>query len=380
MSPKIKIAFTITAAGMLATALAGAWVASGSNEPVYRTEAVSGTPLQLFVTATGTLEPRGAIDIGTDLSGRIESVKVHANDRVAAGDVLVVMDGEQLRFRQGEAEANLDNARARVADAHASLLEAQAKFARAQRLVEVGFVAAQELDTARAALARAEASVQMAHAQVKVALQQVAEANANVRKATIRAPIDGVVIARNVEPGQTVASTFQTPYLLKLAQPLVRMDLRVQIGEADVGAVHEGQAVLFTVDAFGARSYETRITRLHNTPKSVQGAVVYEALMPVENADLALRPGMTASVRIRTRAIDGMLSVPNAAVRFTPPNDRREARLSAPRGESLVWRLRGDGIEPVVVRLGETDGLRTIVSGGGLRTGELLAVDVAAAP
>jgi HlyD family secretion protein len=378
MKRRAVIAVTLTLAVAAAATMTKGWIAAARSDPDYRTDVVSAEPLELTVSASGTVEPQGSIEIGTELSGRIQQVNVRPNDRVRTGDILVVMDPEQLESRYRESEATLDTARARVAEADANLLEAEARFARVTRLVGMGFVSAQELDTARASQERAKAGVLIAKAQVKAAVQQLGEARTNLRRATIRSPLNGVVIARNVEPGQTVAAAFQTPFLLKLAQPLTMMELRVLINEADLSGVREGQEVTFTVDAFPEKVFHTTLASLHNTPKSIQGAVVYEAVMNAPNEQLQLRPGMTATGRIKTGVLTNVLSIPNAALRFIPPGrelDDGTYRESGPRS-AVVWTLRDGQLGLVRVQTGESDGKRTVISPGPLSQGDLIATGV----
>jgi HlyD family secretion protein len=181
-----------------------------------------------------------------------------------------------------------------------------------------------------------------------------------------------------VEPGQTVAAAFQTPFLLKLAQPLTMMELHVLINEADLGGVREGQEATFTVDAFPGKVFRTAVASLHNTPKAVQGAVVYEAIMDAPNEQLQLRPGMTATARIKTSVLTNVLSISNAALRFIPPG--REAHEDQLRGSNplsaVVWTLRGGQLALVRVQTGESDGRRTVISPGPLSLGDLVATGV----
>jgi HlyD family secretion protein len=372
------IALSVTMAMATVATMGRGWIVAARSEPDYRTDVVSAERLELTVSASGTVEPQGSIEIGTELSGRIQKVNVRPNDRIHVGEVLVVMDTEQLESRYRESEASVDTARAHVLESDANLLEAEARFARVTRLVGMGFVSAQELDTARATLERSKAGVLIAKAQVKATVQQLREAKTNLQKATIRSPLDGVVIARNVEPGQTVAAAFQTPFLLKLAQPLSMMELHLLVNEADLGGVREGQEATFTVDAFPGKVFHSAVASLHNTPKSVQGAVVYEAIMDAPNEQLELRPGMTATARIKTSVLTNVLSISNAALRFVPPG--RDADDDQPRGNdprsAAVWTLRGGQLGLVRVQTGESDGKRTVISPGPLAQGDLVVTAV----
>jgi HlyD family secretion protein len=220
----------------------------------------------------------------------------------------------------------------------------------------------------------------VARAQVRAAEQQRFEARSTLDKATIRSPIDGVVIARAIEPGQTVAATFQTPFLLKLARPLDRMVLRILVNEADVGDVACGQDVAFVADAFPDRTFHARVEELRNTPRSVQGAVMYEAVMTAVNEDGSLRPGMTVSARIRTRSVANAITVPNAALRFVPIGREEAAPMDepAPSGSirrGSVWVLRGNEAITVSVDIGRSDGRFTAIGAGALSAGDAVIVE-----
>jgi HlyD family secretion protein len=346
----------------------------------YQTAAVANRNLELSVSASGTLEPLDAIDIGTEISGRIREVRARANDSVKVGQVLVVMDTEQLDSRLKEAEASLEMAQAREAEARATITEAESRFARSSRLVGMGFISAQDLDTSKAALERSRASMRVAEAQIRGATQQLFEAKANLSKATIRSPIDGVVIARAVEPGQTVAAVFQIPFLLKLSKPLREMSLRILVNEADVGDIAEGQEVTFVADAFPGRTFKARMRELRNTPRSVQGAVMYEGVMTVENDDAALRPGMTVTARISTHSLPNVLTVPNASLRFVPNDqpDRIPAPDGAPSNDARpgnVWVLRNGMPVAVALNIGRSDGRYTAVKAGAINASDQVIVE-----
>ncbi len=306
---------------------------SGTPDVNFRTAAVTRGDLTVTVTATGTIQPLNQVDIGAEISGLIEVVNVDFNDRVALGEILAVLDKDQLSARVRQTEAQLISARAKVEEAKASEFEARNNLQRAESLHKKGNVSEQSLDNASAAHARAIAVLASVKAQVTVAEANLAADQTNLAKTDIIAPIDGIVLTRQVEPGQTVAASLQTPVLFTLAEDLSAMKLVVDIDEADIGQVQEGQRATFSVDAYAGRVFPATITSVRFSPKNEGGVVTYEALLSVDNADLALRPGMTATATITTANRTGAIMVPYAALRFTPPMPAKdEDEPSARRG------------------------------------------------
>jgi HlyD family secretion protein len=339
--------------------------------------------LTVIVTATGTLQPVNTVEVGAEISGRIERVAADFNQRVKKGEPLAEIDTKPLRAQVERSEAALEAAEAGLKQAEATLLEARQSTRRAEQLAASKLISDQDLDTARANLARADASVASAKAQVTVSRALLNADQTNLEKAVIRSPIDGVVLARKMEAGQTVAATFQTPILFKLAEDLTRMKLIVNVDEADVGVVKEAQSATFTVDAYPDREFSARITSLRNEPQTVQGVVSYEAVLSVDNSEELLRPGMTATATIKTETRTNALLVPNAALRFVPP----DATLPAPTtaalsgreaASSYVWILRDAKPVAVPLKKGLTDGRFTEVISGKVEPGQNLLVDIAA--
>ena len=338
--------------------------------------------LSVIVTATGTLQPVNTVEVGAEISGRIERVAADFNARVKKGEPLAEIDTKQLRSQVERSEASLEVAEAGLKQAQATLLEARQNANRAEQLAGSKLISEQELGGARATLARSDASVASAKAQVTVSRALVNGDRTNLEKAVIRSPIDGVVLARKVEPGQTVAATFQTPILFKLAEDLTRMKLIVNVDEADVGVVKEAQSATFSVDAYPDREFSARITSLRNEPQTVQGVVSYEAVLTVDNSDELLRPGMTATATISTATRTNALLVANAALRFTPPGatvpvppETVVSGREAP--PSYVWILRDTKPVAVPVKKGLTDGRFTEVLSGKIEAGLDLLVDIA---
>lgn len=398
--------YTILLIAILAAAGALAWYLwSTPSEPtsvLYKTEPVQRGDLSVTVTATGDLQPVNQVDVGTEVSGTIESVEVDNNDRVSAGQVLARLDTERLEAQMRQSRAALEAARARRLEAEASVLETRNEARRIRELRKKNMVSDTDVDAAEAQLKRALAAEANAKALIEEASAELSLNQTNLAKAVIRSPIDGLVLERKVEPGQTVAASLQTPVLFSLAENLTQMELHLAVDEADVGRIAEGQEATFTVDAYPDRSFPARITMVRFAPQTVEGVVSYETLLSVDNADLALRPGMTATAEIMVESLHDVLLIPNAALRFTPPaqaEDRSGAGLvgallphppmrspdkrreeSEGSRQKHVWVPGKAGPERRSVKTGVSDGRWTQLLGGELKEGSPVIVDVATRP
>lgn len=362
----------------------------------YATVAAVRGALTVNVTATGTLQPITQVEVGTEVSGTVEAVLVNFNDRVEAGQVIARLDTTQLAAKERQSRAALGLAEARVVEAQATELEARNKLRRSERLLAQKLVATENHDTTLAANTRAKAGVAVAEAQVKQARAQLDYDQRLLEKAVIHAPISGIVLKRQVEPGQTVVAAMQTPVLFTLAENLKQMQLHVQVDEADVGKVALGQRAEFTVDAYPNKKFPAVITLVRFVPQTVDGVVTYETLLTVDNSALLLRPGMTVTAEITVKKSDDVLLVPNAALRFAPPVRAAETAeqssslasrlmwrpppvtkraLDEPSVGTRVWTLRGN--EPVALNLttGASDGARTEIVSGSLKVGTAVIVD-----
>lgn len=286
--------------------------------PAYATARVELGDVVETVTATGTLSPLDAVDVGAEVSGRVLAVHADVNDRVEAGQALVEIDPEQLAAKVDEAEAQVRSANAALASARASLEESDLRARRTRDLQRSGLASAQDLEAAEAALARAGAQISTNRAQVALARASTKSARASRAKAVVRSPLAGIVLARSVEPGQTVTVGFQTPVLFTVAREISRMQLSIDVDEADVVKVRSGQSATFVVDAYPTREFTASVVRVSNLPKRGAAVVTYEALLSVENPEQLLRPGMTATTIIVTSRADNVLTVPPAALRFRP--------------------------------------------------------------
>ena len=362
----------------------------------YDTAQATRGPLTVKVTATGTLQPVTQVDVGTEVSGTVEKVFVNFNDRVEAGQILARLDTTQLAAKERQSRAALDLAEARVEDARATVTETTRKLERADKLIERRLSSMEDHDTLRAARDRSVAGVTVALAQVNQARAQLDYDQRLLEKAVIHAPISGIVLKRQVEPGQTVVAALQTPVFFTLAENLTQMELHVQVDEADVGQVASGQAAEFIVDAYPNRSFPAVITLVRFVPQTVDNVVTYETLLTVDNSALLLRPGMTVTAEITVKHSADVLRVPNAALRFVPPmpeqasNDSNSSLVgrlmwrpppvakrdvaNATQG-SRVWVLRDGQPVAVAVKTGVTDRTQTEITEGDLATGSGVLID-----
>lgn len=377
------------------------WIGRQSTGQVqYQTQAVKRGSLTVMVSATGTLQPTNQVDVGSEISGTIKTVEVDYNDQVTRGQVLAKIDTTKLEAQVKQTAASTEAARARVLQTQATVSEAKAKLARLVQVQEAsgGKVPSKaEMDTAKANLDRAIADEANARAAVVQAEATLEAQRTDLAKAVIRSPIKGVVLKRAAEPGQTVAAAFQTPVLFTLAEDLTQMELHVDVDEADVGKVREAQSASFTVDAYPDRTFPARITQVRFGSKTVAGVVTYETVLKVDNSGLLLRPGMTGTANITVQQADDALLVPNAALRFTPPQAAPKPvgggglvsnllpRPPAPKPKPAdtaedkqphVWVLRESKLERVMLKTGMTDGIMTEVREGKAEPGMAVAVDV----
>lgn len=325
----------------------------------YLVQAVDRGDVQRSVSASGSISPVNLIQVGTSVSGTIRRLHVDFNTQVQAGQLLAEIDPATL-------DADLAQTRALQRSAAASVELARIRLQRVQGLYDQGFITRAELDDARAALKTAEASVDQQSAAVQ-------RASTNRRNADIRSPVQGVVVAREVSIGQTVAASLQTPVLFRIAQDLRDIQIETNVSEADVGLLQEGQAVTFTVDAFPDRSFSGRLQQIRNNHSVLQNVVTYTAVIRARNDDMALRPGMTGYVNVVVADRRDVLRIPNAALRYEPAGTPAAQGSVAQRNR--VWRLGPDGnLQPVELKLGISDGRFTEVLAGPLAASDALAI------
>lgn len=362
------------------------WFDQAPAKIVYTTAPAALRDMTVKVSATGTLQPLTQVDVSSELSGVVRSVAVEENQEVKKGDVLAVLDKTRILAQIEGAKASVLAAQAQVEQAETTLADTSRTLDRTQQLAAKGMAAKQALDTATADRDRAQAALSVAKANVAVAQANEKLQETDLDKSTIYAPIDGVVLTRSVDPGQTVASSFSAPVLFIIAQDLKSMQLEAAIDEADIGKVAKGQTGHFTVDAFPGKNFDAKISDIAYASVTTDNVVTYQAKLDVDNSKLLLRPGMTAAVDIVTRQANGVLTVPNAAFRYSPPTRDASSRrgfslrdLFMPRfphrregteapkaadGTRALYVLRNDHPHKLMVKPGDTDGTYTeIVSG-----------------
>lgn len=390
-------------AGIVAVAaVVSVWFWSRDGQEVrYATVKAERGALSVSVTATGTLQPTNQVDVGSELSGTVKTVEVDYNDRVETGQVLARLDTAKLESQVVQSESALNTAKSKVTEAQASLQETRREFERNKDLFARRAASDKDLVAADAAYKKAQAALASAHSQVAQAKATLAVDRTNLAKAVIRSPVDGMVLARKVEPGQTVAASFQAPVLFTLAEDLTKMELHVDVDEADVGQVKAGQDASFTVDAYPDRRFPSKIAEVRYAPKTVSGVVTYETLLTVDNGKLLLRPGMTGTADITVQRAENVLLVPNTALRFRPPAEeeakpdsdgggsfvskmfprpprgpRQTEQPSADRHHQRLWTLRQGALAAVPVTIGASDGRNTEIRAGAVEPGMEIVTDI----
>ena len=372
------------------------WLLGGSQPAMsYVTEPVTNGTLTVIVTATGSVQPTNKVDISTELSGTVREVLVDYNSPVTPGQVLAELDTDRLEATVASSRARVAAAEARVAETAATIEEKLGDFERKQLLAERQVTSVQDLAVAKAAHDRAVAAHAHALAEVNVAKADLKLSETNLSKACICSPITGVVLERNVDPGQTVAASLQAPVLFTIAEDLKEMELQVDVDEADVGKTALGQKATFRVDAYPGRKFPAEIRDIRFISEAVQGVVTYKAMLIIDNSELLLRPGMTATAEIVVQEVKDALLVPNAALRFTPQSDTEDEQSasllrriipSMPRfrpasrpaedgPDRIIWLLR-DGVPAAVpIVVGASDGRSTEIVEGGIASGDRVIID-----
>jgi HlyD family secretion protein len=379
------------------------WQASSASKalPTYVTTELTRGNLTLTVSANGTLQPTRSVNVGSELSGTVKRVLVDVNDRVKVGQVLVELDSAKLTDQVTRSRAALAASQAAQAQAAATLTESRATLTRYEEVARLSggkVPSATELDSARAAVDRAAAALNSAQANVTVARATLSTDETNLSKASIRSPIDGVVLSRSVDPGNAVAASLQAVTLFALAENLTQLQLQASVDEADVGSVTVGQKASFTVSAYPSRRYPATISRVAFGSTTTNNVVTYVTKLDVDNADLSLRPGMTAVATIVATERSDVLLVPNTALRFTPatttaaskssggsilskmfPSRPRSTKVAGTDGKGpgarQIWLLRDGRAVAVPVQTGISDGRMTEVSGENLTPGMAVITD-----
>lgn len=361
------------------------------------TEPVMRTDIKVTVSAVGSIEPTDKFEISSELSGTVSDVFVDFNDTVEVGTMLARLDTTKLEAERAVKQASLENAIAGVAMARASLNEARETYQRGLELKARGVASETTFIAQEAAYTRAQADLQSALASQRVAEANLAYIDVDLAKSCICSPVDGIVLDRDVDPGQIVAASLSAPTLFTLAEDLTRMELQVYVDEADIGMVSVGQSATFTVDAYDERTFPAEILQVRYASETVDGVVSYKAILSVENEDLMLRPGMTASADIVVASVKDALVVPNAALRYAPSTSEDDAgtgggsglvgmvmprrpdtgeRVSGTDGAtSTVYVLRDGEAVQVPVTAGESDGSVTEILSGALAEGDPVITD-----
>lgn len=372
---------------VIAASLAGyQWYAASPARIDYTTAPAAVADLTVEVSATGTLQPLTQVDISSELSGVVRSVAVNENQQVKKGDVLAALDTAKLEVQIERAEASAKAAAANVETATVTLTENERALVRAAALTKRGMATDQSLEAATATRDRSKAALDSAKASLAIANADLKAQQTDFAKSTIYAPIDGIVLTRSVDPGQTVASSLQAPVLFVIAADLRNMELKAAVDEADIGAVKPGQHARFTVDAFPERPFDAEIRDISYASVTTDGVVTYDARFEVDNNELLLRPGMTATVSVVTKQAKGVLTVPAIAFRYRPAqtaarawslsdlftgrmgrpggNRQRLATSQPTDGSRTLYVLENGRPRPVSVKVGSTDGELTEITSG----------------
>lgn len=360
-----------------------------SDKPAVKyetTKADTGT-IVAKVTATGTLSSLVTVQVGSQVSGRLAQIFVDFNSVVKKGQVIAKIDPQLFQAALEQAKANALAARANVRRAEVQAAEAARQYTRTKSLAEQKLIAQADLDTALANKEAADANVEAMNAAVAQTAAQLDQAKVNLAYTTIVSPIDGVIISRNVDVGQTVAASLQAPTLFVIAEDLRKMQVNTSVAEADIGKLQSGMKATFVVDAYPGKRFEGLVRQIRNAPQTVQNVVTYDAVIDVENPNLELRPGMTANVTFVHARVEDVLRVPNAALRFRPASasgragagTRTSTIARGRRGDELpnrrtIWVLRAGVPEAVPVTTGVTDGSFTAVESPKLSAGDEVIV------
>lgn len=346
---------TLVIVAVAAIAALAVWLLSGGKKEekiTFDTAAVAPANIMNSITATGTIEPVTSVTVGTQVSGIVSKLFVDYNSVVKKGQVIAELDKTNLM-------SQLNTAKTQLATAQSQLNYQTANYKRYKTLFEKGLVAADDFDNAK--LSYTEAKEQVASAK-----EEVQRAQTNLGYATITSPIDGVVLSKSVEEGQTVAASFSTPELFTIAQDLTNMQVVADVDEADIGDVKEGERVTFTVDAYPDDTFEGEVKQVRQEATTTNNVVTYEVVISAPNADLKLKPGLTANVTIYTAERKGVLSVPSKALRFTPQKETvgKMKIVDAANAKNKVWIIEGNSIVAHKVNIGMTDGTNTQIVGG----------------
>ena len=358
--------------GLIALALVAGlafWLTRGEAPPRYVTTPLGRGSITRAVTATGTVNPQLTIIIGSYVSGVIQDISCDYNTKVAKGQVCATIDPRPFQTVVDQNKANLQTAQAQLVKDQASLDYAKLTTDRMSRLVKLDSASRDAADNAKNAYDQAVAQIALDKATIAQREAALQAAQVNLDYTRIVSPVDGTVVSRNVTIGQTVAASFQTPTLFLIATDLTKMQVDTNVSESDIGGIAEGDKAIFTVDAFPNREFDGRVTQVRQAPQTVQNVVTYDVVVGADNADLKLKPGMTATMRVVTDERQGVLRVPDQALRFSPAGLGTAGRAS---GSASVWVLRDGQAVAVPVKTGLDDDANAEILGGALKEGDAI--------
>ena len=379
----------------VAVAIGGYVFFSGERKaPIrYKSASIERGAILSAVTATGSINPMTTVQVGSQVSGMIESLHADFNSSVTKGQVVARIDPFPYRAKRDQASANLSNAKAVLIKAKVDLSQRKRELDRVQSLLKQEFVSQAEVDTALTAHEGAIATLAVSEAAVKQATAALEAAELDLTYTVIRSPVNGNVISRMVEVGQRLSASFSIPTLFLIAEDLTQMQVDAAVSESDIGGMSIGKEATFTVDAYPGIQFQGRVRQVRNAPVSVQNVVTYDVVIGVENKDLRLKPGMTANVAIIVAQKDDVLKVPNAALRFSPPKSEQTTRIGAPAVPTAqpsvhgrdnepplskkVWRLSASGDpEAVPIQVGISDGNVTEIIAEGLSESDEVLIGI----
>lgn len=364
-----KISIIWVAVGVVLVIAVAAYLLSGGKkkeEVNFKTEKVAKVNILNSVTATGSIEPVNEVTVGTQVSGIVSKIYVDYNSVVKKGQVIAELDKSNLMSQLNSAKSQLSQAQASLRSAQSDLDYQKANFNRYKTLYQKGLISANDYESARLSYQTSVQTVASRKDQVVAAQEEVSRAQTNLSYATITSPIDGIVVNKSVEEGQTVNANMSTPDLFTIAQDLTNMQVVADVDEADIGDVKKGERVTFTVDAYPNDTFEGTVTQVRLEATTTNNVVTYEVVISAPNADLKLKPGLTASVVIYTQESNGVLSVPSKALRYTPAKETVGGRKiqDVSNAKNKVWTLEGNTLVAHRVNIGITDGTHTQVLSG----------------
>jgi HlyD family secretion protein len=363
-------------------AAAGYFLFLKKTPPIYKTAKVERGSIVATVSATGTLNAVTTVQVGTQVSGTIQKLFVDYNSQVTKGQVIAQIDPAIFTSQVEQSQGNYQSAMANLSKLKATALDASRTLTRNRQLLKEGIVSQADFDTAETNYQEAKEAIRAAEGNVLQTRGASRQAQTNLHYATIRSPVDGVVVSRNVDVGQTVAASFQTPTLFTIAQDLTKMQINTSVDEADIGKVQVGQPAFFTVDAYPEIQFKGLVSQVRIAPIITQNVVTYDVVIIVENKELKLKPGMTANVSIEVMRKDNVLTIPSAALRFKPSDEEattRQRSSARPQpGKQLdqnVFELKDNKLVPASVQTGISDDTHIEIVAGELRPGQEVVVD-----